>query len=120
MPCRFPRVDARYPVGVGRSVTHDRGFFKCCSSGGAERESIGAFGCQRFGSRIDDRVREATSLANKGNGTIAQAIKLIQAARFKMTWHQKQVRTGLDLMSRRFGKFQADRDFLWVVSAKVF
>ena len=54
------------------------------------------FGTRSILAHINDSVVQSAGFAHDGNGAVLKAVHLIQAARFKLRWHQKEVATGLD------------------------
>ena len=80
-------------------------------AGGVFREfdAGGLFGVLR---PIDHAIVQAAGGADHGNGSVAQAVHLVQAARFKPGRHKEEVAAGLDAMREGFIVADLDGDLV--------
>ncbi len=107
----FPRVATVLVRITGAGESGFAGRHAVVTKGKAVR----GFGSQRLFVAIHDGVGEPAGRVDDGNRAVAEAVKLIQAARFIAAGHQEDIRCRFDLMRQFVGKSGTDRDALPVL-----
>src|SRR5690242_11432792 len=106
----FPQTAPYRLVMVGRGDLADCAE-KTLRSHIPEQKTAGAPTGKGRRCTINHRINQAACRMNKGRGTIALAVHLIQSAWFETGRHQETVRPGFDQMCKFFIKADVHSDF---------